>query len=322
MKGCFDLISQASAMDSNTLITGETGTGKELFARAIHANSHRAGKGFIVVDCASLKESLAESILFGYEKGAYTGADRSREGLVRQANGGTLFLDEVGELPLSMQKTFLRVLQEHRFRPLGASKIVESDFRLIAATNRNPDEMVRDETFRSDLLFRLRSTSIEVPPLREHTEDIGEIVIYHVSRICRRSGIELKGVTPEFIEALCAYDWPGNIREVVNSLEKAIASALGEPILFRKHLPRSILIKLARDRVTGAYPPPTAQSSSPRSFPELNALRECTYARVEGQYLRDLMTFTRGDVRKAMEISGLGRSRFYGLIRKHNIPVH
>ncbi len=322
MKGCFDLISQASSMDSNTLLTGETGTGKELFARAIHRNSRRAEKPFIVVDCGSLSESLSGSILFGHERGAYTGADRSREGLVRQANGGTLFLDEIGELPVSMQKIFLRVLQEHRFRPIGASKVVESDFRLIAATNRKLERMVEEEKFRSDLLFRLRSISIDIPPLREHPEDIGEIAIYHVARICRQSKIALKGVTPEFIEALCAYDWPGNIRELVNSVEKAIASALREPILFPKHLPSAIRIKLARDKMIGPEDsiPATAAPGLDGSFPALNEFRELTYARLESEYLRNLLTFTGRDIRKAIKISGLGRSRIYGLLKKHNIP--
>jgi two-component system NtrC family response regulator len=151
MKACHDLVSEASSCDANVLITGETGTGKELFAKAIHENSPRASRNFVIVDCASLTPSLTESTLFGYEKGAYTGADYRRDGLIKQANGGTLFLDEIGELPLSIQKSFLRVLQEHRFRSLGGGKEIESDFRLIAATNRNLDQMVREGLFREDL---------------------------------------------------------------------------------------------------------------------------------------------------------------------------
>lgn len=322
MEGCFELISQASSTDSNTLITGETGTGKELFARAVHRNSSRSEKAFIVVDCASLKDTLAESILFGHEKGAYTGADRGREGLILQSNGGTLFLDEVGELPLSMQRIFLRVLQERRFRPLGGSKDVESDFRLIAATNCDLDKMVHDGTFRSDLFFRLRSIAIEIPPLREHTEDIGEIAIYHAARICRQSNIELKGFNPDFLEALCAYDWPGNIRELVNSIEKAVASSTGEPILFSKHLPDSIRIKLARNRIAGLGAiSATKAAPAERSFPMLNELRELSYAQIESKYLRDLLAFTEGDIRKAMEIAGIGRSRLYGLVKKHDISI-
>ncbi len=164
MKASFDLVAQAASSDASVLITGETGTGKELFAWAIHQNSRRSGKSFVVVDCAALPETLVESILFGHEKGAFTGADRVREGLIQQADGGTLFLDEVGELPLTVQGAFLRVLQDHRFRPLGGRREVGSDFRVVAATNQNLNTMVDQGLFRKDLLFRLRSLTIELPP--------------------------------------------------------------------------------------------------------------------------------------------------------------
>ena len=167
MKGRFELVAQAANSEINVLITGETGTGKELFASAIHNNSLRAKKPFVVVDCSALPETLVESILFGHDKGAFTGAEKAREGLIKQADGGTLFLDEVGELPLSVQKAFLRVLQERRFRPVGSSAEISSDFRLIAATNRDLQKMVHEGTFRNDFLFRLRSFIIELPPLRE-----------------------------------------------------------------------------------------------------------------------------------------------------------
>ena len=188
MKACYDLISQAAVADVNVLITGETGTGKELFARAVHMNSARSGRNFVVVDCAALQDTLKESTLFGYEKGAFTGADQSREGLIKQADGGTLFLDEIGELPLPMQKSFLRVLQERHFRPLGSIKEIKSNFRLIAATNRNLENLVHSGRFREDLLFRLRTLTIMLPPLREHPEDIADIALYHIARICKRSG--------------------------------------------------------------------------------------------------------------------------------------
>ncbi|HQP55771.1 MAG TPA: sigma-54 dependent transcriptional regulator, partial [Syntrophorhabdus sp.] len=164
LRACFDLVAQAAQSDINVLITGETGTGKELFARAIHDNSQRADKSFIVVDCAAMPDNLVESTLFGHEKGAFTGADRSREGLIKLAHRGTLFLDEIGELPPLIQKSFLRVLQEHRFRPIGSSGEEQSDFRLIAATNRKLDRMVANGQFRTDLLFRIQALTIELPP--------------------------------------------------------------------------------------------------------------------------------------------------------------
>ena len=165
-----ELVSQAAGGDSNVLLTGETGTGKELFARAIHENSHRSRGNLVVVDCTALPDNLVESLLFGHEKGSFTGADRTMAGLIPQADGGTLFLDEIGELPINLQKSLLRVLQERRFRPVGSQVEKDVDFRLVAATNRNLDEMVRQKLFRHDLLFRLRAFVIELPPLRDRLE--------------------------------------------------------------------------------------------------------------------------------------------------------
>ena len=171
---CLELLSQAADSDANVLITGETGTGKELFAKVIHANSRRAKSNFVVVDCTALPETLVESVLFGHARGAFTGAETSEEGLVRQAHGGTLFLDEIGELPVLIQKRFLRVIQEHRFRAVGGRREISSDFRLMAATNRDLEDMVREGRFREDLLFRLRTIADRFAPAerdpRRHQE--------------------------------------------------------------------------------------------------------------------------------------------------------
>ncbi len=169
------MLSQAAQSTFNVIITGETGTGKELFARAIHLNSSRGSGNFVIVDCTALPETLIENILFGHVKGAFTNAYISQDGLIKQADGGTLFLDEIGELPLALQKNFLRVIQEHRFRPVGGKKEVTSDFRLVVATNRNLEDMVQQGLFREDLFFRLRSLVIELPPLRECRDDIKEL---------------------------------------------------------------------------------------------------------------------------------------------------
>ena len=196
IKNCFDRAIQAAASDVPVLITGETGTGKEIMARAIHQNSGRSGKPFVVVDCASLPETIVESILFGHEKGAFTGADKNRDGLVRQGHEGTLFLDEIGDLPVAIQRTFLRVLQERRFRPVGGAKEVVSDFRLMAATHRDLELLVEKDQFRSDLLFRLRSIVIDLPPLRERQDDIKDIALYYLSKLCTRHQCEMKGLSP------------------------------------------------------------------------------------------------------------------------------
>ena len=244
---CLDLLAQAASSDANVLITGETGTGKELFAKAVHYNSSRAKRNFVIVDCTSLPETLVESVLFGHARGAFTGADRSEEGLIKQADKGTLFLDEIGELPILIQKRFLRVIQEHRFRPVGGHQEIASDFRLVAATNRDLEHMVRQGGFREDLFYRLRTLMIELPPLRELLDDIKKLTIYYIDDLCERFGIAPKGASPEFWDIMTEYKWPGNVRELIQSLEKALLAAKDEPILFPKHLPTYIRIQVARN---------------------------------------------------------------------------
>jgi len=314
MNVCLDLLAQAAHSDVNVLLAGETGTGKEVFARAIHENSMRGGNNFVVVDCTALPETLVESVLFGHEKGAFTGADKAQVGLVKQADAGTLFLDEIGELPLAVQKAFLRVLQEHRFRPVGAKREIESNFRLIAATNRNLEKMVQDGMFRSDLLFRVRTDAIELPPLSARKGDIKELAMYHMARVCERYQIGTKGFSPEFFDALMAYEWPGNVRELVNAMERAISDAYHEPTLFPKHLPLDLRVKVARSSVKKEAIP-TAEGVVP-----LGSLAECRHA-AEGRYLRDLVFQTKGKIKDACRISGLSRSRLYVLLKTHNLSI-
>jgi len=321
---CMDTLAQAAASDANVLVTGETGTGKELFAWAVHKNSARAQRNFVVVDCAALPETLVESTLFGHLRGAFTGADKLRDGLIKQADGGTLFLDEVGELSLSIQKAFLRVLQERRFRPVGGGQEVSSDFRLIAATNRRLDDMVKSGGFREDLLFRIRTLVLELPPLRETKEDIKDLVIHYVVKFCEQYGVAMKSFSPEFQEVLTAYDWPGNVRELIQALEKAIVAAKDEPVLFPKHLPEHIRIHLARASVLKkkSAEPKTEEvpdrSGSPAS---LKDFRETALARIEKGYLQSLMRTTSGNIGETCRISGLSRSRLYTLLKKHQIPL-
>jgi two-component system NtrC family response regulator len=318
MRSCFDILAQAANSDASVLITGETGTGKELFARAIHENSPRASKNFVVVDCTALPKTLVESTLFGYEKGAFTGADKDSDGLVRQAHGGTLFLDEVGELPLVIQKAFLRVLQEHRFRPVGSKREIESDFRLVAATNRNLDEMVEAHHFRRDLLFRLQTFVIDLPALRERKEDIRELVMHHMAKLSERYAIGAKGFAPEFLDSLVAYDWPGNVRELVNAVERALTMARQEPTLFAKHLPTHIRVSLARASVTKEIP--VKEEPAPSSpLPPLRVFRESALSEAERQYLEDLMSIAGSNIKEACRISGLSRPRLYALMKKYRV---
>jgi two-component system NtrC family response regulator len=263
-----------------------------------------------------------ESLLFGHEKGAFTGAEKAQEGLIRQANGGTLFLDEVGELPMSLQKAFLRVLQEHRFRPLGSRKELESDFRLVAVTNRDLDQMVQDSQFRGDLLFRLRSFFIELPPLREHPEDIKELTRHHVDRLCERYGLPPKGFSPELMDTLTAYHWPGNVRELVHTLERAVGAARYEPTLFPNHLPTSIRVQIARASIghgeTSASED-NSRGSHYRGLPNLRDFRDAVYNQAEKQYMADLMSLSEGNIQEACRISGLSQSRLYALLKRHEI---
>lgn len=324
MRACLDLLAQAADGDVNVLLTGETGTGKELFAQAIHQNSARADRRFVVVDCTALPENLVEGILFGHEKGAYTGADRAQDGMIKQADGGTLFLDEVGELPLNIQKTFLRVLQEHRFRPLGCKHEVESHFRLISATNRDLDKMVEDGTLRNDLLFRLRSFAITLPPLRQRPDDIRDLVLHHTAKHCERNRIPMKGFSQDFLEVLKSFEWPGNVRELVNALESAINVARHETTLFPKHLPTHIRIRTARSSLAkDAHPGQVMEAdTSPGavfSLPPMKNVRDAVLASMEKEYLEKLMALCAGDLDKACAISLLSRPRLYALLKKHSI---
>jgi two-component system NtrC family response regulator len=324
IRDCLDLVAQAAKSDANVLITGETGTGKELFALAIHKNSRRARNSFVVVDCAALPKNLVESVLFGHEKGAFTSADKAQEGLIRQADGGTLFLDEVGELSPSVQKSFLRVLQEHRFRPVGGKEEIKSDFRLIAASNRHLDDLAQRGQFREDLLFRLRTLTIELPPLREHLEDIKELVRHYIARFAEEHRQPPKDLSPEFMDLLTRYPWPGNVRELVHALERAFVTALHEPVLYPKHLPTHLRTQLARTSIRkksapAAIPAERRGGDPSPNFFTLQQVRDAALADAERQYLKELIEHTGGDIQRACQTSGLSRSRLYSLLKKYGI---
>lgn len=318
LKECLNLVAKAGETDTNVLITGDTGTGKELFARAIHENSRRADQAFVVVDCVTLPENLVESTLFGQVKGAFTGADRDRDGLIKEADGGTLFLDEVGDLPGHVQAAFLRVLQEHRFRPVGQGREIASDFRLVAATNRDLDLLVEAGKFRNDLLFRLKASVIHLPTLKERSNDILELTVYYLRKFCDRYRIGIKGLSSDFCEALTAYDWPGNVRELIHAVEWAISTARDAQTLYPVHLPTDIRSKLKMASIR-FEPPPKGDSekriSSPTSFPNLQELIKTT----EQKYFEDLMAFTGGDIKAICRISGLSRANVYARLKKYQI---
>lgn len=324
IKSCLDLAARGANNEVNILITGETGTGKELFAHAIHANSRRAGNRFVVVDCGALPESIIESLLFGHTKGAFTGAHRAEDGFIKHADGGTLFLDEVGELTAPMQKTFLRVLQERCFHPIGQAKEVKSDFRLVAASNRNLDELVTSGQFRKDLLFRLRSITINLPLLRERIEDIRDLAIQYVRTLCESHNIGIKGFSADFLDVLETYSWPGNVRELFSVLESTFTQGFYEQTLFVKHLPTHVRIQVARSEfhdTSEVQQPQIKYDRKPENLPKWQEFRKDHIARGEIQYLDNLIGLAGGNIMKAAEISGLSRPHLYGLLRKHNLSV-
>jgi two-component system NtrC family response regulator len=325
MATCLAHAAQAADSDANVLLLGETGVGKELLADAIHNSSARAGGNFVVVDCAAIPESLAESTLLGYEKGAFTGADKPHIGLVKQADGGTLFLDEVSEIPLSIQGAFLRVLDERRFRPVGATNEVTSNFRIIAASNRDLQTMVREGQFRKDLLFRIRAFTIEIPPLRERMEDIESLMRHYVPLLCGRMNLAPKTVSPDFVEAAKKYPWPGNVRELISAIERSIAAASAEPTLFPAHLPTYIRADIARaaatDRPEQDDGTKEQAAKIARGLPTMQKTRQKAIREAEKKYLQDLMQTVGKDIAEACKLSGLSRSRLYALLKKHSIPL-
>jgi DNA-binding NtrC family response regulator len=224
------LVKKVARSNASILILGETGTGKELIAAAVHHNSDRANRAFIKVNCAALHDNLLESELFGHEKGAFTSADRQRIGRFEQANGGTLFLDEIGDMSPSTQAKVLRVLQQHEFERLGGSVTLKVDVRILAATNRNLGAMVRARTFREDLFYRLNVVSIEVPPLRERKEDIPALTEAFLHRLAGEMKKPVPGMDAAARSMLAGHDWPGNIRELENMLERAVLLAVGPDI--------------------------------------------------------------------------------------------
>ncbi|HWZ57173.1 MAG TPA: sigma-54 dependent transcriptional regulator, partial [Verrucomicrobiae bacterium] len=253
MRAIFDMIVTVAPQTSRILITGETGTGKELVARAIHENSARSKEPFITINCGAFPETLLESELFGYVKGAFTGANDNRQGLFRGAHGGTLFLDEIGNMSLPMQVKLFRVLQEGKVRPVGSNEEYEIDVRVIAATNKNLDKAIADGEFREDLYYRLSVIPIHLPPLRERREDIPLMARSFLERFRKTMDKPVEGIMPEAMAHLEAYDWPGNVRELENTMERSVALETGNMISLNV-LPEKIRQPVPRESSPAAPP--------------------------------------------------------------------
>lgn len=261
MRKLLEMVGMVAPSDATVLITGESGTGKELIARAIHGNS-RCGDGpFVAVNCAALSESLLESELFGHEKGAFTGADRRREGHFARADGGTLFLDEIGEISPVMQVKLLRVIQEREFQRVGGSHNIRVNVRLVAATNKNLEKEVDTGAFRQDLFFRLNVVTLNMPPLRDRVEDIPLLASHFLSVFAAKNHKQIKGFTPAAMDCLLKHAWPGNVRELENVVERAVVLLIGEYISERELPPALFPADDAAQGAGGALPSPLAGMS-------------------------------------------------------------
>jgi DNA-binding NtrC family response regulator len=312
MTKIFELVRKAARSDANILVLGESGTGKELIARAIHANSPRATQAFVPVDCASLPEQLLESELFGHEKGAFTGAVKSKRGLMEVADRGTLFLDEIGELPLALQAKLLRVLQERQLRHVGGTAQIDVDVRVVSATNRDLREAVSRGQFREELYYRVNVIAIPLPPLSERT---GDLKLLAHAFLKRYGGERVTGFEDAALEALEAYAWPGNVRELQNVVERACALTDGAHIA-RSDLP-DYLLQAGGSRPRAAAPPGLGLSASD-DLP-LKDAKEKWMQVLEASYLRDLLGRHGGNVSAAAKAAGIDRKTFHRLINKYQI---
>ncbi len=294
----FDMMAQVAPTEATVLITGESGTGKELIANAIHANSPRSAGPFVAINCAALPEELLESELFGHEKGAFTGAVSSRRGRFQMAEGGSIFLDEIGEMRPRLQVKLLRVLQERSFEPVGASRSVSVDTRVLAATNRNLKDEIHAGRFREDLFYRLNVVNIHLPPLRERGEDILPLADHFLRKYAERNNRLIKGFAPRAVDILMRHDWPGNVRELENLVERAVILSRGErigagdlpPALRQAHETASDSI--VDDGIDAAYP----NGSGGRSLKE-----------VEREMILRTLSETGGNRTQAADILGISR---------------
>ena len=295
MQEVMEQVSRAAETDSNVCIYGESGTGKELMAKSLHLLSSRRDKPFVAVNCAAIPEGLLEGELFGYEKGAFTGAIRNKKGFFSQAHGGTIFLDEVSEMPESMQVKLLRVIQEKQFYALGGEKPIDVDVRILTATNKNLEDEVKNGKFREDLFYRIYVIPIYLSPLREMREDIPLLVDHFIKKFDRKMKKGIKGISTPALQKLLSYSWPGNIRELENSIEYAVAmtaqEVVGEDLILQ-----------------------TKAAEEDKLKPLKDAKNE-----FEKSYISNILSLTGGNVSKAAELAGKYRGDFYDLLKKHGL---
>jgi two-component system response regulator PilR (NtrC family) len=311
MRAIFELIYTVAPQASRVLITGESGTGKELVARAIHENSPRSAAPFVTINCGAFPETLLESELFGYLKGAFTGANENRQGLFQAAHGGTLFMDEIGNMSPTMQVKLYRVLQEGKVRPLGSTDETDVDVRVIAATNKDLEKEIADGRFREDLYYRLSVIPIHLPPLRERREDIPLLTRSFLDRFRKSMDKPLQGIEPEALRLLEAYDWPGNVRELENTVERAVALESG----------KTISVNVLPEKISQFYR--SRHSAIPQDgaslVPEGGVDFERTLLDKERDYLLAALERAGGIHKRAAKLLGISYDSFRHLAKKHKI---
>jgi DNA-binding NtrC family response regulator len=311
MQEVFDKITSILDTSANVFIEGETGTGKEMVAAAIHHEGSRRDGPFVPINCAAIPENLFESELFGHVKGAFTGAIRNHTGKIVLADGGTLFLDEVSEMPPRLQAKLLRVIQDGEVMPVGGTSPIRVDVRFVAATNRELDQALRDGSFRQDLYYRLAVVTLKLPPLRERAADILLLAEEFLRKSTERHGKSIRGFSGQAREALVRYHWPGNVRELENKIERAVLMCTGEVV-------EAADLELGEPRVSGAgeelLGSPEVCAGPPPAYREAKSA-------FERRYLEALLRHTRGNVSVASQISGIHRPDIYRMVRKHGLDI-
>ncbi len=307
MKTLLEMTAMIAASEATVLITGESGTGKELIARAIHFNSGRRDNPLVVVNCAALTDTLLESELFGHERGAFTGADRRREGRFMQADGGTIFLDEIGETSPVMQAKLLRVIQEREIQRVGGEKPLKVDVRILAATNRDLEKAVAEGRFREDLYYRLNVVTLPMPPLRERIDDIPLLAQHFVQHYARKNRKSVQGFSPLAMDMLLKYEWPGNVRELENAVERAVILLTGD-LISEKELPLSITRAYSGPAAPMPEVPAPASEKEPRPLDEIE--REAILAALEA---------AGGNKSEAARRLGINRKTLHKKLRSYGV---
>jgi DNA-binding NtrC family response regulator len=308
LQNVLEMVKKLAIRDTSVLITGESGTGKELIAQAIHYNSPRREEKYLAINCGALPESVLESELFGYKKGAFTGANENRKGLLEEADGGTLFLDEVGNLPLNVQKTLLRFLQEQEFRRIGDNTSIKVNVRIISATNSDLEKGCQTGEFREDLYYRLNVVNIHLPSLRERPEDIPLLAAHFIQLQNEKFGTHVKGFSPEASHALCGFPWPGNIRQLKNVIEACMAMEDSD-LLTLPVLRQFIEVDTA----------PGAQPARPSPAAPWDDDYAASLARFELEYLKQLLQHAGGNIEAAARAAGMNMATIYRKIKKYDL---